>query len=290
MKINSILLTMAMLAFAVTGCTGFNTFGTAARAGDTVALTLGWQLGLSRQTISGITITDAAGISTVYGPNDAAVRSIFNSYPDPASNLLVKAETGPKSINSTLIEGNITGGDKEYAETIMVLDLPPAMATGTATIGVATTGGTVLGPLSVEILPGSGSPNTFANQEFFNVDSGDLKDLERAPHYNITFQGSTVPHAIEINLVHDPDANNGGSGYPHVINPRGDIKSTLWNDDGTRLKVLLIPARTATPTDFIHFKFYVAGGLTGLQLDPVLGISAYDVNGTAIPDVTATIN
>ena len=37
--------------------------------------------------------------------------------------------------------------------------------------------------------------------------------IGRVPHYTVTFSGSTLPHAIQVDLVHDPDKDiTGGVG------------------------------------------------------------------------------
>jgi len=282
------------LLFFVTvmaGCTGTQTFGTAARPGDTVALGLGWNQELSRQNLI-VTITAADGASYIYNPGDPAVRAIINNYPDPVSNLVVGSQTGQNIVGNetiwgTLIDGSVTGGDKDWSQTVVFLDLPVGMATGIATVDISTPGGLAIAPIAVEILAGSGSAHTFTNREGLTISPAHLKSLERASHNTITFQGSTVPYAIQLDIVHDPDVDRGGVGRAYVVNTRGDIKNVSWTDDGTNLRVILLPANNQTPSDLLHFKFYVAGGITGLQ-NPV--VQAFDSNGgVLVSGVTATI-
>ncbi len=283
----------SVLLFLVTvlpGCTGIQTFGTTARAGDTVALALGWNQEISRQNLI-VTITSADYTPYTYNPGDPAIRAIINNYPDPVSNLVVGTETGQnitgqETIWGTLIDASVTGGDKDWSQSIVLLDLPLGMALGTATVDISTTGGLTIAPISIEILAGNGSAHTFSNQEGLTISAGHLKSLERSAHYTITFLGSTVPHAIQLDLVHDPDANNGGVGRAYVVNPRGDIKNINWFDDGTNLRVILLPAKNQTLSDLLHFKFYIAGGITGLQT-PV--VQAFDINGNVVTGVSANI-
>ncbi len=283
----------SVLLFLVTvlpGCTGIQTFGTTARAGDTVALALGWNQEISRQNLI-VTITSADYTPYTYNPGDPAIRAIINNYPDPVSNLIVGTETGQnitgqETIWGALISGSVTAGDKDWSQSIVLLDLPLGMALGTATIDISTTDGLTIAPISIEILAGNGSPHTFGNQEGLTISAGHLKSLERSAHYTITFLGSTVPHAIQLDLVHDPDANNGGVGRAYVVNPRGDIKNINWSDDGVNLRVILLPAKNQTLSDLLHFKFYIAGGITGLQT-PV--VQAFDINGNPVTGVSANI-
>ena len=98
----------------------------------------------------------------------------------------------------------------------------------------------------------------------------------------------THSHAIQLTMTHDPDVDIGGVGRPFVANPRGDLKTANWEDDGTDLQVLLLPTSGQTLTDMKHFKFYVAGGITNLFV-PVSGVEAVDINGDPVVGVTATI-
>ena len=145
-------LLLVMLPF-VAGCTGINSFGTAARAGDTVVMAMGWQLGLTRAAIDHIAITDSTGGTVVLAADAPAVRAIFNAYPDPVSRLLVGAELGNPSLYSSLIEGAVTSGDKEYSESMIMLDLPQGLNPGQAQITVSMLDGRVFEPVhdSIEL-------------------------------------------------------------------------------------------------------------------------------------------
>lgn len=290
------------------GCTSVNSFGTAARAGDTVALGLGWQQDLTSQNVT-VTITDSIGASVVYLPGDAAIRAIFNSYPDPLSKLIIGAETGQDMLEGSLagtatllIDGAVTSGDKDYAQTFMLVDLPGVMATGFATINIADALGnpipnpsiysTNIDAFTVEILPdpnfgGVNNSNDFLAQENILV-TPYLKTMERASHFTITLQGATIPYGVQLELSHNPDVDTGGVGRAYVVNPRGDLKNVNWTDSGSSLKIVLLPARNQTFVDINQFKFYVAGGIENLQL---VNVTGYDVNGSlVVPAITATID
>lgn len=277
-------LTLLMCLHMLTGCTGVNTFSTAARPGDTVMLAMGWRQELMRSDISQVTIADAAGNTVIYPSDSAAIRAVFHSYPDPLSRLLVEAETGSPSAMSTLIEGVVTAGDKEYSQAMLMLDTPQGMALGPATISVTLMDGEILPPVSLEVLSGVGESALFENREGLAISQFHLRRLERESHHTVTFAGATVPYGIEVSFVHDPDAATGGVGEAYIVSPRGDIKNVSWSDNGTGLKVILLPARDRVPTEFVHYKFYVAGGLTGLQLGAV---RAFDSNGNVVPGVVA---
>lgn len=265
------------------GCASRKTFTTAARAGDTVSMAIGWYPHLQREDLT-ITLAPSVGSPIVYLPGDPAVRAVANLHADPLSRLNVERETIDTTSSSVafaalLLESAVTNGDKEYSEKFIVLDLPSTIAEGTVNIDIQSSTGDVINPLTLEILPGAGSPNTFGNWNGWSMDTVHLRYMERAPYYTIDFTGTTVPHAIQIELAHNPDASSGGVGVPYVVSPRSDLKNAAWSDDGTQLRVILTPAGSAALADIKHFKFYVAGGLNGLL---VSNVSAYDVNGGAV--------
>ena len=299
-------LSLIFFVILVAGCTGHDSVGTAARSGDTIVLSLGWQQELTRNNVQ-ITITDSGSNAIIYAPGDPAVRSLFQSYPDPVSNLIVGGETGQNAIDGSsaglatiLIDAAATDGDKDYSQTFMVLDLPTGMQLGTATIAFADAAGfpiskpTVVGgniqPINVEIIANGGAPDLMTTQDDgINIIGGYLKAMERSPHYTVTIQGNEIPYAVELAFDHNPDLDNGGVGRAYVANPRGDLKNISWNDDGTSLKTILIPSRNQILANIKQFKFYVAGGVTGLVLQAG-GVNAYDVNGLPVTGVTATVN
>lgn len=274
------------------GCTGFNSFSTAARSGDTVSLALGWNPELTKEQLT-VTISPSSGGPVVYLPGDPAVRALVNLYPDPLSRLIVERETGTPAddgwLFSVLMENTVTGADKDFSQKLLIIDLPPGLIAGPATVSFASTGGEVISPLTIEILPGTGARHEFQVQEGLQPTLGEQVDLaERAPHYTVSFVGAEVPYAIQVDLTHDPDESAGGVGKPYVVSARGnDIKSASWTDDGSKLRVILMPTGSAI-ADLVNFKFHVAGGLQNLQLAPG-GLKAFDINGGEVFGVIAAI-
>jgi hypothetical protein len=304
---NKPLLRLLMVLPLLTGlgaCVGVQTFTPAARQGDTVALAVGWQKNLVRQNVT-VTITDASGTVTTYAPNDSHVRGIINMYPDPASRAIVGTMTnqdlGYQATNTgnlinTFVTANSTGEhDSDWWQTTMLLDLPGTMAIGTATISIADSGGATIQPIYISVVPGTGSSNMFT---FYAPWGGTpsllsnwpplLGSMERADRYTVTFStyqdtngNYVIPHSIQMQFTHTPNV-----GKTWVVNPRGDIKNTVWNDDGTNLTVILTPTQGKTLRQMLDFKFYLAGGITGLTQT---GLKAYDVNGLPMSGVTASI-
>lgn len=266
------------------GCAGVQSFPSHARAGDTVSLALGWHPDLSRQDVT-VTITDSAGGQTVYPPGDAMVWALYNVNPDPVSKMIVGSVTGQDLGNGEqwlpLLLSSDTGGDTEWMQSMMLMELPASLATGRATIAVTGPSGPLTpSPIRLVIDPGQGSSTQFTSQNHGGVNPA---TLERADHFTVSFTGGVVPHAIQVVMPHTP-----GVGVPWVTFPRGDIMSGAWSDTGSLITVFLYPTRGVTAGSLFSFKFYVAGGVTGLTL-PAANVKAFDVNGNLIPDISATI-
>lgn len=294
--------TVLLLAlFNLTGCTGISTFTTAARAGDTVALSLGWNKNITRQNLT-VTITPATGTPVVYAPNDPALRAVVNMYPDPASRLVVGFETQQglgygAAGNGGLVYSFGTHQDRDWYETELLLDLPPPalLPPGPATITLSTPAGplTFMGnsgvqttSVSVDILPGTGSPNTFVAGEGATIGTGTvplLQSLERADINTVSLQGASVPYAVQMTLTYTP-----GGRKPWIGNARGDTRNIMWSDDGSNLTVMVILKDGLTSLNLSDFKFNVAGGVTGLVLQPN-SLKAYDIAGNQMTGVTATV-
>lgn len=281
----------AIFILALSGCAGTQSFSGAVRAGDTVAVAVGWRQNLAKDNIT-VTITTGSPGNQVtyatYGPNNAAIRAVINLYPDPLSSLVVSPQLGEDLTPfaqqyASLMDSSYASYDKDWSQTVVFVDLPTDLPVGNAQIRVSG-GGYTNPPVSVvEILPGSGSPINFST-EGGGLNANQLGSLGRVPNQSVTFTGSTIPHAIQVDLAHYPDRDSGGVGKAHVANTRGDIKNIAWRDDGSNLRVILTPTNDRSFSDLLDFKFYVAGGLTGLY---VTDVRAYDVNGNTVPGISA---
>jgi len=270
------------------GCVGARTFHEIARAGDTVAVAAGWKHHFTRDNIT-VTITPSSGAPIVLPPNDPAIRAVVNLYPDPVSSILVSQETGQDitpyaRTYADMVSGTFTQGDKDWWQTSVFVDLPPNLPVGNTAIDITTAQGESATSV-VEIVSGTGSPNTFQTT-FTPLNDNQLLSMQRAGHYTVNISGSTVPYAVQLDLVHAPDVDHGGAGKAHVINPRGDIKNVSWRDDGSNLRVMLMPAKGVALGNMKDFKFYVAGGVTGLN---IISVKAVDTNGNPVAGVTGSI-
>lgn len=273
------------LFISIVGCTSVKTFTMAARPGETVALGVGLHRDLTRNNLT-VTITPSSGNPVIYTPGNPSVRAVFNLYPDPVSGLMVRKGSDDVTVSQEWLELAVTNGDKEYLETVVLIDLPVGIATGSATITMSSTTGENLRDTGVEILPGQSISNEFNNREGWYMDPIYVHSLERDPHYIVDFSASTIPYALQFDIAHNPDVANGGAGIPHVVGSRSDLQNISWSDDGGNLKVILQPSTSDTLANIKHFRFYITGGLTGL-LSPQ--VQAFDVNGNTVSGVTATV-
>lgn len=285
MKLRLLALGLALISTVpgLSGCAGNKAFTTAARAGDTVALAVGWNKNVSRANLSA-TIQPAGGGSPVpYNVGDPNIRAVFNMYPDPVSRLIVGTETNQSlgynaNVHGASLSSAVTGSDKDMSQTMVLLNLPASLAVGNATINLYA-GGSPLSSHAVEVLSPGGSANQFEGQNGGNLSAEQLGTLERADSTVVNFSAVTVPHSIYLEVPHAV------GGVPWVVNPRGDLKNISWADTGTLLKIVITPVGGSSLTQIGHFKFYISGGVSGFG-QPV--VKAYDINGSLLPagDVT----
>ncbi len=284
------LIGMLVLVQFVVGCAGVNTYPAFARAGDTVSIAAGWKQNFSGNKIT-ITITPSSGSPIVYNPGDPAVRAVINLYPDPASSLIVSTETGqdltPFATNySDVINSNVfTDGDKDWWQTAVFVDLPDTLPPGPVTIDISSNSGETASS-TLEIIDGIGQVDSFEAEINGGLSAPQLESMERFSHFQVSFNAAVIPYAIQAEFSHFADRDNGGNGKAYVVNPRGDLKNVSWSDDGTNLKVILVPAQAKYLSNMKDFKFYVSGGIGGLILN---NVQAVDSAGNPVTGVTANV-
>lgn len=300
MKKLSIFLVIVLMSLM--GCAGHQTFNHLARSNDTVAVGAGWMQTFSRDTMR-VTITDFNGTESIYAPGDTNVRAVINMYPDPASNIVVSRETGIDSAPfaeaySGQINATYTGGDNDWWQTIVFINLADNMALGNANILIESIDPVTMQVVetassTVEIVSGVGEAYPFSAKypwgAPFNLTSDHLKSLERASHYQIDFNfigGTEIPAAISLELTHDPDIDNGGVGRAFVVNPTSETKSINWVDNGTMAKAIILPVTSSGFSSLVDLKFYVSG-IANVDVD-ISNFHAYDQDGNEIFNVEAT--
>jgi len=279
-----------LLCSIIASCGGINTFHEYARAGDTVVVPAGMQPNFTKDNIT-VTITPSIGSDIVLAAADSTIRAVMNLYPDPVSNMLISRaideDTSPFAqtyADSLLISSN---SDKDWFQTTVFLDLPNSLPTGLTQVEISNGLGDSH-TVTLEIIPGVGTANSF-NSNFNGgllLSPNILDSLARANHNTITLDSTTIPHAVEITLSHDPDSTAGGSGKAFVVNPLGYLKNISWSDDGTTMKIILMQSKAGIIDDMSDYKFYVSGTTTNLQLVSAQG---YDINGASIVGINTTI-
>lgn len=308
-------------ALLSSGCSMKQTFGTAARAGDDVVIPLGWLPDVERTDIS-VTIQPCTGIwpdgidpatglcvqnnGSPINVNQGRLKALARLHPDPVSSLIVDRETNAGTFSASVFtsyaEANFTDKDKELYETMLMMKLPldTVLSPGLVSIQFVEAGGTVLKPVALEVLPGTNTSNgntlPYWDESGLPLSYNNLAFLERSPNQLVTFSGTEVPYGVEVTLIHDLDVGHGGPApVPYVVSPRGDLLSVVWADDGVNMKVTMMPSwsKDVPPQsneslgNMKHFKFYVAGGVTGLS---VVDVKGYDINGVPVPNLTAILN
>ena len=287
------------------GCAGGKTFNNYARQGDTVAVATGWNHEFQRDNVE-VTITDNDSpptVTTYTAPNDA-IRGSVNFYPDPVSGMVMSERlnadisTSGKTY-SDLVNSQSTGGDRDWWQTVLFIDLPSEMATGPATITIRDLTNGALGAAietaesMVEIVAGTGAPNVFnatLGVAEFDMQGSHFEALERVDHFVVEFSGATIPEAIQVDLTHDPDESTGGTGTPYVINPTGTVKGLSWAStgvSGTDLRVIMTPTNDGEISDIKDFKFYVAGGVVNVAVNGA--VQAFDANGSPVAGIIANV-
>lgn len=160
------------------GCIALKTFPQAARGGDTVALAVGSADGMTRANTTATFVSDSAPNTPIN--LTPGIRGVFRLYADKASGMF------SDSAISYVVD---TSGHEPWV-TVMVVDLPPGLPTGTGKVHITTTAtfptiGSSINdvPVNLEILPGTGVPANLP-YEFGSGSSrnGDLTQLETVPH------------------------------------------------------------------------------------------------------------
>ena len=286
------------LTLAILGCAGVKTFPNRVAPGETVTVGAGWKQHFSRDNITA-TITPQ-GQAPITLPQ-SAVRASINLYPDPLSSIVLSQNTGTDISDFSLLYGdlvnaNFTGEDRDWWQTAVFIDLPTGLPTGIpADITISNSEGESVTTTVQLVDPDpavGGTPDVFLTQAAGPLSSTHLASLQRVDHYVVTFASTAVPlvipHALQIDLAQQGDL----VGY--VINPKGDIKNLVWNDNAGVLRVILLPTSAQTGFQTMNdLKFYVAvvagtDGVADLSEVPS-SLLAFDNNGGSVAGVTATV-
>ncbi len=247
---NKLLVLASLLTILIQyGCSGLQPLPTAARSGDTIVLGIGTIRGLDRGDVTA-TLTSA---SDPDNPVDitTGIRAVFNLYPDPVS------EAARYSV------ANAVG---HSMQTMVVLDLPQNLPTGSATIDIDTNIGLILPNISdqtIEILPGVGSAHDFGDA-WNLVEVLDITSLEPLSHGIITTVGNDFSFPIsaaQFEIDFD-ETNVNGDVFQAVVVPKDILDLTgqsvtfypniTWAHDGDKLKVQVLCPNCVIPQGFFR--------------------------------------
>lgn len=279
-----------LMSVIVCACSGIQTYPNVAMPGETVSIGMGWQKQFKRSNTT-VTIIPSNGIPVVYLPNDPAIRAIFNMYPDPVSNLVVgNAMQDNINFNSgysygSLISNNFTNGDMDWWQTVAFIDLPINIPAGEAEIQLTNSQGDTATSI-VQIIDGTGTGDIFNVEANGPLDQMQLDSLERAPNFEVSIQAQSIPYALEFSFTH--------AGNVYIVNPTSN-KNVMWSDDGSVLKVFVVPSTSSPLTNIHDFKFYISG-ITAVEwvqaIQPLIldTFKAFDIDGHPISGVTVNVD
>lgn len=232
-----------------------------------------------------VTFTPEVGSPITYMPGDPAIRGALNLYPDPLSSIVLSEQIKQDISNSSLTYANFistyTGGDKEWWQTTVYLDTPPTLPVGITTITITTPEGETA-TSTVNVIGTGSIPGEFSGEGSGSLDRKMFESKERIDHFVIEFNGSTIPDAIQVDLVAQ-------SLQTIVKKAHADIANVNWNQSGDNYRIIITPSSQGSISAMSDFKFYMpifagATGVTTLSLSKP--VQAFDTNGNTIDNVS----
>lgn len=288
-RVSNLAMLLAFCAW-LTGCAAVQTFPTAARSGDTISVMIGGSEQARKNTVT-VTLTDSAG-----GQHDlqalGLVRSVFN----------LRADGRAYGTHySSYLESYISWSNRhEPVQTVLVADLPQGLPAGTATLAVrlnVTDNSSGVSDannnISIEILPGVGSSNSFDRRSGGETLPADLQALEPAPHAKLTFGTGTVIGAAALVIEVDQSVVNMNdlNVYVPEATVRGSFtdpgafgdkqRMVYWRQDGDRLYIDIL-APQGIDTRFLQAFVVHPRGLAGSPGFAIVSASVYDINGQTL--------
>jgi len=275
---------------ALSGCTSVNTFPGIARAGDTVSVMVGGTEKARKETID-VTLEDSIG-QTWDLKALGLVRSVFNLRTDGRAHGLHY---------SPYLESYISWANgHEPVQTVLVTDLPPAVAPGQATLTVNThvndNSSGISNPFTValEIIAGTGTSEQFQRRGIVGNQPVDFSALEPAPHAKISFgSGGPIIGAASLvigfnQLVLNPDDINvyvpestvrGSFSYPGAFG--ATQRMVYWRQSEGQIYVDVV-APQGIDSRYLQMFLVHPRGLGGQPDFSVVSATLYDVDGYAI--------
>ncbi len=286
----AILAGIFILLAGLPACTGFNTFPTIARAGDTVSVMVGGTEKARKDTID-VTLTDASS-QTWNLKALGLVRSVFNLRTDGRA---YGAHYSP------YLDSYVSWYyGHEPVQTVLVADLPASAAPGPATLtissGVTDNSSGAADPFTIdlEIIAGAGQSDQFLRRSGSGSAPVDFAKLEPAPHAKISFgSGAEVIGAAslvvdfneavlnpsDINVYCPESTVRGSFGNPGAF---GETQRMVyWRQDGLKLYVDVV-APQGVEAKYLKLYLVHPKNLSGPANLAILSSAVYDVNGNAM--------
>lgn len=278
---------LLLLAWLTSGCTAVNTFPMAARSGDTISVMVGGSELARKETIDAV-LTDSAG--GVYDLQALGlVRSVFNLRADGRAH---------GTHYSPYLDSFISWSNgHEPVQTVLVADLPSNLNPGNATLAVSlnvtdnSSGVSDPASIQLEILPGTGSSNTFRRRTGGGGSvMADLPALEPAPHAKLTFGTGTIIGAASV--VIDVDQSVVNMDDLNVYVPEATVRGSFadpgafgdkqrmiyWRHDGDRLYIDIL-APQGINSRYLQVFVVHPRGLSGSPSFSIVSVTVYDING-----------
>ena len=187
MEIRKILTSLIVLAvYLLNGCTALQPFPNYAKGGDTISLAVGSPIDMTR---ANTTATFTSNVDEIPVDITANIRAIFKLYPDPTS----------KVYQATMYTNELVSSSNHAPwVTIVAIDLPEGLAVGSGEIQFNTT---AIYPditshinnlqLPVEIIAGTGTPNSFVHE--LGIGSSTVSDLTNLESQAVAVFSPAIP-------------------------------------------------------------------------------------------------
>lgn len=286
----AILAGIFILLAGLPACTGFNTFPTIARAGDTVSVMVGGTEKARKDTID-VTLTDASS-QTWNLKTLGLVRSVFNLRTDGRA---YGAHYSP------YLDSYVSWYyGHEPVQTVLVADLPASAAPGPATMTISShvtdnsSGAADPFTIDLEIIAGAGQSDQFLRRSGSGSAPVDFAKLEPAPHAKISF-GSGAEVIGAASLVVDFNEVVLNPSDINVYCPESTVRGSFgnsgtfgktqrmvyWRQDGLKLYVDVV-APQGVEAKYLKLYLVHPRNLSGPANLAILSSAIYDVNGNAM--------
>jgi len=284
--------------FLLQACVALQSFPTVARSGDTITLAVGSVEGMTKTNTTLTYTPDSTGVPIPIPAS--SLRAIVPIYPDKRTNAWI-------SSSATLVD-ELSGHGSWL--TVLVIDLP-VLPEGSGVINVQTTAVSPLNAsnindenISLEILPGTGTPATFDYKAFAGAgpQTSSLSDVEVLPHYLIkpdyVFTSSWPTYgAIEIKvtgtLTGASESVYNNAMYVVLDDKDTNILSHLqmdWVRNGNTTTINIVSTNGSLKSYQARLSMLFTQSSIIYSSPPIVTVKYFDINGLEVagPVIKAT--